>query len=93
MKEDAQSTTESGCSCETTSTATEGFEQEGLLEVEGDGGDGVTTKTVYCPRKARHLPLHDCLDCPRYKTLAIDPSGKHVYLDCDWVGTDEVRHL
>lgn len=52
------------------------------LEVEGAGGD----RTVHCPRCDRDRPLHDCLECRRYQTLALDPSGKHVYVDCDWGG-------
>jgi len=52
------------------------------LEVEGDGAD----KSVYCPRRDRDMPLHECLGCKRYSSLALDPTGKHVYIDCDWEG-------
>lgn len=63
-------------------------EPHGWLEIEGEGRE---PHTVHCPRKDRDLPLRECLGCKRYHTLTLDPSGKHVYLDCDWVGADEVR--
>lgn len=61
--------------------------RDGMLEIEGQPGK----HTVHCPRKERDLPLHECLSCKRYHTLALDPSGEKMYLDCDWVGADEVR--
>ncbi len=64
-----------------------GRTREGMLEVVGEPGH----HTVHCPRKDRDLPLSECLKCKRYHTLALDPSGKQMYLDCDWTGADEVR--
>jgi hypothetical protein len=58
------------------------------LEIEGVRDE---PHTVHCPRKDRDMPLRACLGCKRYHSLAIDPSGMHVYLDCDWVGADAVR--
>jgi hypothetical protein len=56
------------------------------LEVTGSEGQD---KTIYCPRRAHDMSLHQCLSCPRYGSLAIDPTGKHVYIDCDWEGPGE----
>jgi hypothetical protein len=53
-----------------------------LVEGEGQG------KTVHCPRLDRGMPLHECFGCKRYASLAIDPAGKHVYLDCAWDDPD-----
>jgi hypothetical protein len=55
---------------------------ERWIEVTGEGQD----KHVYCPCRDRDLPLHQCFSCQRYASLAIDSSGKHVYLDCAWEG-------
>ena len=55
------------------------------LEVVGEGED----KSIYCPRRDRDMPLQECLGCHRYSSLAIDPAGKHVYLDCEWEGPGE----
>lgn len=63
-------------------------EPHGWLEIEGAGQE---PHTVHCPRRERDMPLRECLGCKRYHSLAIDPNGKHVYLDCDWVGADDVR--
>jgi hypothetical protein len=52
------------------------------LEVTGRGED----RTVHCPRQDCDTPLHTCLGCPRYESLAMDPAGKHVYIDCHWEG-------
>jgi len=54
-------------------------------------GDGEAPHVVHCPRKERDVPLSECLGCKRYRSLALVPAGNHVYLDCDWVGADEVR--
>jgi hypothetical protein len=62
-------------------TADQGVQR--WLEVEDAPGG---KKTVHCPRQAQDMPLHECLGCARYKTLALDPSGQHVYIDCDWAG-------
>ncbi len=63
-------------------------EKHGWLEVVGEGAE---PHTVSCPRKERDMPLRECLACKRYHSLALSPDGKHVYLDCDWVGADDVR--
>lgn len=63
-------------------------DKHGYLEIVGEG---VEPHTIHCPRRERDMPLHECLGCKRYHSLALDPSGKHVYLDCDWVGADDVR--
>ena len=54
------------------------------LEVTGEEGK---PKAIHCPRRGRDMPLHECLGCARYDSLAIDPAGKHVYIDCAWDGT------
>lgn len=51
------------------------------LEVTGTQEEG---KTVHCPRRGQDMPLHECLGCKRYTSLALDPTGKHVLLDCTW---------
>ncbi len=56
--------------------------REHWLEVVGDGGN----KTVYCPHDDRDMPLSECLRCKRYESLALDPAGNHVYIDCQWDG-------
>jgi hypothetical protein len=53
---------------------------EGWLEIEGGEGEA---KIVRCPRHDRDMPLAGCLACKRFASLAIDPAGKHVYIDCD----------
>lgn len=60
---------------------------EGWLEVEGEPGP---SHTVHCPRTEKDMPLRHCLGCGRYHSLAIDPTGKHIYLDCDYCA-DEAR--
>lgn len=62
-------------------------ERHGWLEIAGQGSE---EHTVPCPRKGDQ-PLAECLKCKRYHSLALDPAGKHVYLDCDWTGADDVR--
>jgi hypothetical protein len=62
-------------------------ERHGWLEIVGEAEE---PHLVHCPRKERDMPLKECLGCKRYHSLAIDPTGKHVYLDCDWVGADDV---
>lgn len=52
------------------------------LEVQGEG----EALAVHCPRRDRDMPLHECFGCKRYLSLALDPPGKHVYLDCAWDG-------
>jgi hypothetical protein len=59
---------------------------EGWLEVEGETGK---PHTVYCPRQEKDTPLIQCLMCKRYRSLAIDPSGQTIYLDCNHSGPDE----
>ncbi len=54
---------------------------EAWLEIEGGSGE---PKTVKCPRREQGVPLHDCLSCARYVTLALGPTGRHVYIDCRW---------
>lgn len=63
-------------------------ERHGWLEVVGDTGE---PRLVHCPRRDQDMPLQHCLGCQRYSSLALDPSGKHVYLDCDWTGAEQVR--
>jgi hypothetical protein len=48
------------------------------LEVEGGAG---TPRSVVCPVCGR-VPLGDCFRCAAYETLAIDPSGRHVFIEC-----------
>ena len=61
---------------------------ERWLEVTGGEGQD---KTVHCPRRDRDMPLHSCLGCKRYSSLAIDPAGEHVYIDCQWDGPGDPR--
>ncbi|MFT3768764.1 MAG: hypothetical protein QM820_25235 [Minicystis sp.] len=63
-------------------------DRHGWLAVEGQGQGA---QVVRCPRKGHDVPLSGCLACKRYRSLALSPSGKDVYLDCDWVGADDVR--
>lgn len=51
------------------------------LEIEGGAGE---PRTVSCPRQGRVMPLRECLGCKQYRSLAIDPAGAHVYIDCTW---------
>jgi hypothetical protein len=44
---------------------------------------------VECPRKHRTATLHECMGCPRFESLAMDPAGKHVYVDCKWDGPED----
>jgi hypothetical protein len=62
-------------------------EKHGYLEIYGQGDE---PHEVPCPRRGP-MPLHECLGCKRYHSLVLGPEGKHVYLDCDWVGADDVR--
>jgi len=51
------------------------------LEVEGP--QGTEHKHVHCPVQSCQVPIHECMGCKRFETMALDPSGKHVYVVCD----------
>jgi hypothetical protein len=44
---------------------------------------------VQCPLRQRAMPLHECAGCARFLSLALDPKGEHVYIDCNWDQPDE----
>jgi hypothetical protein len=50
-------------------------------------------RAVHCPCRDRDMPLQQCLGCARYESLAIDPAGKHVYVDCEWDGPGDLPPL
>jgi hypothetical protein len=61
--------------------------QRGYLEILGSGEE---PHLIHCPRRGKDMPLEACLGCQRYSSLAIDGTGEHVYLDCDWTGQEQI---
>ncbi|MGK4006477.1 hypothetical protein WMF31_27910 [Sorangium sp. So ce1036] len=50
------------------------------LEIEGEGDE---PRCVSCPRRAEAVDVRVCCACKRFTSLAIDPSGKHIYVVCE----------
>ncbi|WP_437679722.1 hypothetical protein [Sorangium sp. So ce131] len=55
-------------------------EELAWLEIEGSG---LSPRQVHCPRRGETKEVRECCGCTRFATLAIHPSGKHIYVVCE----------